>query len=432
MAINVSSNSIDNIINNQYSLFSPTSELGQLGLLFSSGFIDQLINLLFNATKQTTPPNALVTFDVSFGWIDKVPLAKFLNCEYDHNGNKITEKVEIGDMHFVYNDKLITRGGGKNYCISGSYGLILQAKRAPSLKIPSVPVTKSKAINSSTAKEFHLLSQWPSFDLYKTSKNKHSILNGINLNNKQTNILSYGWYAACPPTNNITTNWPCRWMCSEAILNSSCDLSLGRVLEAFYNRSILRTCNVGVEFEFIVGWKNAANKNATPSWSALNNEIISICNELELPSVANLNAKRIIKVSARMGVIFSKLSLLYSNNPQLLQAIMKRILEERYLEDSELRKLFLFLRNQGFEHEDAKEFVGRIFAQVDANKVLPHLINGRNKGDDLSLEELQSIFLANKINFGKNAKSATKGMYVLNISRTIQVTDGEPKPSMAD
>ncbi|MCT2417570.1 hypothetical protein N1689_06885 [Pantoea sp. XY16] len=426
MSISVSSNSIDSIINHQYSSSSPTSELGQLGLLFTPGFIDQLVNLLFNTTKQTTPPNALVTFDVSFGWIDKVPLAKFLNSEYDHNGNKITEKVEIGDMHFVYNDNLITNGSGKSSCVSGSYGLILQAKRAPSLDIPSVPVTKSNAINSSTAKEFHLLSKWPLFDLYKTSKNKNSILNGININNNQANILSYGWYAACPPTNKITTNWSCRWMCSEAKINSSCDLSLGSVLAAFYNRTILRTFNVGVGFDFIVGWENFVNKNAVPHWSALNNQIISICNELKLPSVANVKAKRLIKMSIIRNDIFSKLRLLYSRNPQLLQAILKRILDERYIEDSELRELFLFLDDQGLENKDILEFVGRMFNHGEVSRILPHLRGSRNKGDDLSFDEIQNIFRMNIINFGRNVKSATKGIYVLNISRTIQITDGEP------
>jgi hypothetical protein len=41
-------------------------------------------------------------FDVSLGWIDKIPLASFINKEKDIHGNLIKEKVEIGDFLLVY------------------------------------------------------------------------------------------------------------------------------------------------------------------------------------------------------------------------------------------------------------------------------------------------------------------------------------------
>jgi len=424
MSVNLSVNELNYIINSRYSFSSPTSELGQLGLLFSADFIDDFVALLYKSTRRNIPNNSLVTLQVSFGWIDKVPLAKFHGNQHDHNGHKITKKVEIGDMHFVFNDKVITKKIAQAPVMTNSaYGLIIQAKRSPSLSLPIVPVTNCIAPNSSTAKEFHLLNLWPVFDLYKTSKSNSSIFTGIDLNNNITNRLSYGWYAACPPSNNLTSDWLCRWMCSPAQLGSECDLTLGRVLSAFYDRTKLGNIQVGVEFDISDDWSTTANKLSFTPWSKLNNEMIDICKSLNMPSVAKVKSKRIINKTITHRAIFSTLSLLYTSNPQLLQEVLKRILGERFIEDSELKELFDFLEGEGFTNEEAQDFVGDVFERMDKDLIKPHLSSTRNMGDDLTQQELQRVFEITISNIGINDGSKNKGYYVLNVSRTIQVID---------
>lgn len=424
--MNLSPIDIDAIINSKYSGISPLTELGQLGILFSPGFIKDFMNICHDSSVASYPNNALVNLEVNFGWIDKIPLAKFYGHQYDHNNNRITGKVEIGDIFFSFKDKILNSFNPQASTATKdmAYSFVLQAKRSPSIKLPKVPVTYSGGVNSSTAKEYHLLSKWPRFDLYKTSGNNTALHNNLQINNP-SNVLNYGWYAACPPTNNLNNLWRSRWMCSPAILGNECNITLGTVLAGFFNRIKVSGIEIGNNFTLLDDWEVQKKSHNLDSWSILSNEIINICNEMLMPKVVNVKSNRLIKIDIVFIRIIQKLSLLYHTEVQLLKSVLKRIIGERYLLDEELERLFNFLQGEGFSNQDVRRFVGMVFDGDAGFYIYPLLRDDRRKGDDFTIQELKSIlsgyYLYSKIN--KGVKNNLNGCFVLNISRTIYLSE---------
>lgn len=348
----VNSEKINLLINQCYANCTKLSELGQLSILFKAEFITGLATLISEANEFKN--NAMSSIEFDFCWIDKIPLADIKEKKpIDHNGNLITKKVELGDMVIMFIDEWIDDSG--DITSSEAISLIFQAKRAPSNKLPLVPVGTGKAINNSTAKEFYFLSKWPLFDLYKASGSKDPLHENIKIS-LNTIASEYGWYCACPTTNNYS--WPCRWMCSPAVMGQSCDITMGEVIASLLDDGKIRSYKIGSNFNYDKEWRKIPNLDA---WSTINNEIIEICLSLQLPSIAmpNINKTRVInkKVPTNLIQQLKKMSI----DSEVLDLIIKRSFKGVYLNKKELYRVFEFLKRSGVNRRMREMLIGKIF-----------------------------------------------------------------------
>lgn len=268
------SSSIDNLVNAQYRSITKFGELAQLAKLFDAKFIANLAKTF--STNAPPSKNATRQFEISFGWIDKRPLAEFTSSNVvDHNGNPVTEKVELGDLALIHVEEQGFLANGKFKTQSTlAYSALIQAKKSATTSLPMVPVGYGKAKNNSTAKELVLLSSWPEFNLYATSGNHSSILQNVKL--AGPHAKKYGWYMACPPT---AKSWRSRWMCASATLSDLCDVSFGELLEAFVLRSKVKNMHVGEVFT-----PSNPGINSSTQWDSVSNAILSLCKKYRLPN----------------------------------------------------------------------------------------------------------------------------------------------------
>lgn len=288
--INIPAGEIDNLIKEQYLDFQETGELQQLSKLFGSSFLDGLVKLIYPTLANRR--NYQEKLEISLCWIDKSPLADFTkNNVKDHNGNLVTQKVEVADAAFMFFTEY-AHPTNEATSLSSCKSLLFQAKRSHSLKsLPQVPITHSTSQNNSSAKELALLSQWPEFDLYKTSRNRSPLQTNLKLQTNQKDLLSLGWFGACPPSKEEA--WKSRWMCAPAELGASCEHTLGEVISALLGDSKLRNLSVGQSFNYQQGWVSGSTQCAN-AWDTLNNEILAQCKESTLPkSIFKSEKKRV-------------------------------------------------------------------------------------------------------------------------------------------
>lgn len=292
------SSSIDSIVNAQYIGITKFGELAQLAKLFDANFVANVARTLSKNVQH--PKNATRQFEISFGWIDKRPLAEFTSRNViDHNGNTVTEKVELGDLALIHIEEQGFIANGKFKARSASaYSALIQAKKSSKTALPSVPVGYGKAKNNSTAKELVLLSNWPEFNLYATSGNQSSILQNVKL--AGPDAKKYGWYMACPPA---TKNWRSRWMCAPATLSDLCDVSFGELLEAFVLRSKVNNMYVGEVFTL-----SNSYINSSMPWDSVSNAILSLCKKYRLPS-------HLFPSTSNRVVTSGKILSLFANTP---------------------------------------------------------------------------------------------------------------------
>jgi hypothetical protein len=288
-------NKLDQLINDQYLNLTTTGELVQLSKLFEPTFLADLLSILkkglsnHNSYKQK--------LEISVCWIDKRPLADFTKQKViDHNGHKITKKVEVGDAAFIFSTESCYLKDGKEITQNeNSVSLIFQAKRSSKKSIPNVPIGTGKSNNVSTAKELALLSKWPVFDLFKASRSKSALHSKLNIAQSGVSVLSYGWFGACPPGK--VTDWKSRWMCAPANNGQKCSFSLGEVFTALINKNELSNVRVGKEFNLKTDWGNYTKKGSLDSWDILNNEILYQCRNSKLPkSIFSSECPRLVQV----------------------------------------------------------------------------------------------------------------------------------------
>lgn len=285
---------LDSLINAQYLSLTGTGELEQLSKLFEPRFLAELLNVLTENLSNSRQFQQKL--EIAVCWIDKRPLADFSKQKVvDHNGHIVTKKVEVGDAAFVFSNEFCYLKGGKEVSQRQySSSLIFQAKRSGKKDIPHIPIGIGKSQNVSTAKELALLSEWPTFDLFKASRSKKALHSNLKITKSGGSKLSYGWFGACPPGKK--SDWKSRWMCAPANNGQKCSFSLGEVLEALINKTQLSDVNVGEEFQLITDWENYANKGSLHSWDILNNEILSQCRKSKLPkSIFNSEKSRIVR-----------------------------------------------------------------------------------------------------------------------------------------
>ncbi|MFQ2589581.1 hypothetical protein ACK3Z2_00850 [Aeromonas caviae] len=248
---------IDSAILNSTTLNTSTSELGQLAKLLSSRVISEIFRLNNEFRSKKT-----VNFssEITVVWIDKIPLAKMHNA-LDYFGQPITQRVELGDALFID----INNSGNKR-----ASAFLFQAKRAKSLKLPTVPVYMGCKANNSSLKELALLNKWPIFDLYQTSGSGKSESKNIKI--KYPSVPSpHGWFGVCPPS--LTGHdWKAHWMCAAAQHGEKFNLTMGELLESFYLKNGLQ-----------VGCDYVPNSRGD-SWQELIEKILKIAGVYNTPS----------------------------------------------------------------------------------------------------------------------------------------------------
>lgn len=273
----ISSSNIDSLINAQYSSITKFGELIQLSKLFDNTFLQSLVKLLSRelSNVQNGFPNKEI--EIALCWIDKAPLADYTTKNIvDHNGHSVTQKVELADLAIFYLDEHGHYERGVFYRSKiDNYSVLIQAKKANGGNLPKVPIGTGSAKNNSTAKELALLSGWPVFDMYKTSRNMQPLLPSLQLGGMSTSIYPYGWFMACPPDN--TSSWRSRWMCGPSKKGSTCNTTLGELLAALIERSSIAigstASKVGESFTFPV----------ISDWDKVCDQIIELCNCSKLP-----------------------------------------------------------------------------------------------------------------------------------------------------
>jgi hypothetical protein len=257
---------IDKMIYNLYS-DKRYGELRALARLFSPQFLNELENILNTGCRNEEFFKDV--YDVSLGWIDKIPLASFIDKVKDINGNLIKSKVEIGDFLLVYTHSQTYKNKGEHVIQTFDKRAIIVQAKISQRRNPNVPIAKmNKNKVSSTSKELTLLNKWPSFDLYRNSRSKSIELEKINLNREEACAKFAGYYDKS-------------WDCGEPDFGSTCNLTLG---ELFTNLIDKKT---GCSF-------NSDNKNIN-DWSRLINKLMELCGYYHLPGyIFGKNKSRLI------------------------------------------------------------------------------------------------------------------------------------------
>lgn len=228
------------------------SELEALSKLFNKEFLRRLERLLNRSCRNEEYFRE--SYKISYGWIDKIPLAKYTNPTSNINNITIEGKTELGDIIFIYTHTNKDNTGKSLNRIFDTRASLVQTKIAKKA-FPVTPIVKMSKRICSTSKELKLLSDWPEFDLYKTSKSSIPELRKLNLDIKERNRKFSGYFSK-------------NWYFGNPQINSICDKTFGKFIVDLIN---------GIEGQ------SFENKSNTTDWNRLVNKIISICGEYNLP-----------------------------------------------------------------------------------------------------------------------------------------------------
>ncbi len=262
---------INRVINRSCKTPTNYGELSQLRWLFRRGFRRQLQRLL-NVGLYRSPVPAI--YEVGIGWIDKIPLAE---------SSVLSHKTELGDaMLFSFED---TRNHQGTLINRRSRAALLQAKIADNalqMSKPTVPVGTSH----STPRELKLLADWPTFNLYQTSRHKTPCLTNVSvLTTKQPgNPPPHGWFIVAPgrePDSSEMSSWPCWWMAGAATDRAPCSTTLGEIIVGFLQPGST-SADVGAEF-IRVDPPSPQTGGKPASWDDLCNEVLRILDEYNAP-----------------------------------------------------------------------------------------------------------------------------------------------------
>lgn len=253
---------IDQLLSEQYSA-SKYSELGAVSKFFKQSFLEKLEKILNSDCVET--PQFSERYQVRFGWIDKIPLAEFCNEVRNYHNKEIKTKVELGDVMFVYNKTFKNKTTREEKKLD-SRAIIVQAKLA-SKENPKVPIARMIPNKvCSTSKELALLSSWPEFNLYQTSRSNKTLLDNINLDKNMPNRKFAGYHNK-------------KWYFGNPNYEETCNTSFGQFLLAFTKKE------EGEKY----------NEVLTTDWDRLIAQIIKVCNDYSLPySLFGKKRKRII------------------------------------------------------------------------------------------------------------------------------------------
>ena len=237
-----------------------SGELENLSDLFSPRALDGYQQALL------TGLDALSDASIDVAWIDKRPIAKLTK-----NG----AGAELGDMMLVVHER------DSVGFILKSRACLLEVKQSPDDPIPPVPVTDGK----STKNQFEILSKWPTlYGLKATGTNRTYLLQNVTTHPSATigGVIAQAWYVAVKPKSKTSVPTAKPWMVAPAVLDANFEHTLGDLFQACAQGSSLYhsvTKDVGVGREF----SRELRLQNPPSWDALINAIISVCERYTLP-----------------------------------------------------------------------------------------------------------------------------------------------------
>jgi len=265
---------IDSLIESLYTK-KKYSELDALAILFSKSFLKKLEIILNGDTiNKSVYSNKYI---VKSGWIDKIPVAEFINITYDIHSNHIKSRVELGDMLLVYEKSYKSKKNvPSNKKPLTNRAALIQAKLCD-VENPLTPIGKmDKNRVTSTSKELALLSNWPEFHLYKSGNSKDTILQNIKLDANKPNRYFAGYFDK-------------KWHIGEPIFNHQCKRTFGDLIMSLIEN------NSGEEF---------IQNDHSSNWNRLVNNVIKICNNSYLPfSIFNRRNKRLVSSNYLLSVI---------------------------------------------------------------------------------------------------------------------------------
>lgn len=200
------------------------------------------------------------TVYVDCQWIDKIPLAKFIDEQVDLKGNKISGKTEIGDIFIQYRKcSPYLNGGNLVVNMFNHRSLVIQAKisTVPDSIVPIGKINKKRA--NSTSKELKLLQDWPPFDLYETSRSGNPLAKDIKVDKKGTQFAFYGGFY----------NGDRKWTFGHATNNTPCTRSYGSLIVDLANGTL------------------GKDSGGSDGWGRLCGEISKVCQNRLIPSAVS-------------------------------------------------------------------------------------------------------------------------------------------------
>jgi len=290
---------IDQLIKNQYA-FKNYGELQALSKLFDTKFLNDLETILnVNSRIQKSYKDR---FEISCGWIDKIPLAQFTNPILDINGNSIKGKMELGDLLLIYtHNRVNIKSKETKFYSAENRATIVQAKIADKA-LPEVPIGKMPTrYVSSTSKELALLSSWPEFDLYQTSRSKLPILTKIQLDSTKPNAKFAGYFSK-------------NWYVGKPVYKDICNDSFGSLIVGMIKG------NEGQEFDV----------TKTSNWDKLIETLVSICGKYQLPNFVFGGSKgsRFINIPRRPLIFYFYFFYFFTTARRFPIIVINRIVEE--------------------------------------------------------------------------------------------------------
>ncbi|MDR5907599.1 hypothetical protein [Franzmannia qiaohouensis] len=179
-------------------------ELSSLYKIFNKKLGDAIASVLSEELKLYDSTRAFERIYVDFQWIDKIPLAAFVQPQTDVNGNSIDTETELGDLFIQYRHNNVWDNNGNSgahqYC---HRSLIVQAKLASedNPRVPIGRVGKNKA--NPTSKEIKLLEEWPEFDLYETSGSKPPLAKNLVVSKSGLPFAFFGGFQHLAKTGRL-------------------------------------------------------------------------------------------------------------------------------------------------------------------------------------------------------------------------------------
>lgn len=235
-----------------YDLAEHYGELKALERLFTERFLQDIEE----SEKQAIEGGSRCKVGVDLAWIDKIPLASLCSAQTDLAGHPIKGRIELGDLLVHRTNSVVTP---KKIFVKDSRSAIVQAKLSNTTK-PFVPVGReSRTRATSTSKELKLLQDWPSFDLFETSRSKTAILTNTNVNSSAANSFYWAFVQSEK-----------KWLSGKAVNKNQCS----ETLEQFFSN--LRNGTYGECVQSRSAWsdltfatlKTARNRKIPPSLNA--------------------------------------------------------------------------------------------------------------------------------------------------------------------
>ncbi|WP_445010885.1 hypothetical protein [Vreelandella stevensii] len=247
-------------------------ELSALYKIFNKKLRDAITSVLSKELNLYDSTRSFENIYVDFQWIDKIPLACFVQPQSDINGNPIDTKTELGDLFIQYRH---TNAWGSNSNPSVNQlchrSLIIQAKIA-SKDNPTVPIGKiSKKKANSTSKEIKLLEEWPEFDLYETSRSKLPLARNLVVSKSGSPFAFFGGFSVSSQN----------WSFGIAKYGETCGKSFSEILLE------------------IAQDKSGKKLNTDAAWATVSQEITKTCINRNLPPSI---AKRIESINTTTNV----------------------------------------------------------------------------------------------------------------------------------